>query len=406
MAKKAAPPKQKPQESPTSDAKQLLSVVLQEPTDSTRQLIKETLGLARDFMEDLLPAPLKGSSDRLIKRALVTFAKNPKLRDCSADSFCRSVIQAAEFGLPIDGRLGHVVPYWNSERKCLEAQFQPDYKGLCVVARRNGTIKDAYARLVWIGEVFRCGTRNGEDFLEHEENPELWGTKLLGAYAVLVFRDGHWRYEFMSADDLKRIQSRTKSKDRSGRIVGPWVTDPGEMYKKTVLRRALKTYCDDEDLSRLMAVDDGDGAQPEPETPDYRVRGPARDLSFDSADVTNDDSGLTGEYSPPPEKGPEMAPDAFGGAGSTQDTIDFDTAADARNGAGKTGNPGGDGEPPAEFSKDFKNYAEAIQGADFPGVLESIRQSLVHQKDRWDPWEQSNLIAAIDNKLSKIGRSE
>jgi recombinational DNA repair protein RecT len=62
--------------------------------------------------------------------------------------------------------------------------------------------------------------------------------------------------------ELNRIRQKSKAKDS-----GPWVTDTNEMRKKTVLKRALKLYCDDPGLTRALEFDDveyeTDGQQPQ-----------------------------------------------------------------------------------------------------------------------------------------------
>lgn len=181
-------------------------------------------------IEDVLPPAMKGQGDRLIKRALLTMSKNANLMNCTAESFYHCVLAGAELGLAIDGKLAHAVPYGKV------AQFQIDYKGMVAVARRTQTIKNTYARLVYDDDEFKLWSTDGVDHFEHRPGPRKGA--VVGAYAVVIFPDDCIQVEWMVTHELDAIQSRSKAGS------GPWKSDPGEMRKKTVLKRLLKMFMD------------------------------------------------------------------------------------------------------------------------------------------------------------------
>lgn len=239
------------QTQPAADGASLLDQIIRQTSSQKLQAVKKNLESRVFEMEQLLPTYMKGQADRLIRRAMLTFNRNPKLQKCTPDSLFWCVLNAAEVGLQIDGKLAHAVPY-NCKVKGADgverwqevAQFQPDYKGLIAVARRSGVIVDIYAELVKEGDKFTHGHRGGDCLLEHF--PALAGRgKTLGAYAVVKLKDG-WHYEWMDLDDLNRIKAMSKQKG------GPWTQHEGEMQRKTVIRRVLKQFCDDQCLSRIM----------------------------------------------------------------------------------------------------------------------------------------------------------
>jgi len=193
---------------------------------------------------DLLPAPMKKEADRLIKRAMVTISKSNDLLACTAASLWECILKAAEVGLAIDGVLAYAVPYKGV------ATLIIGYKGMIAVARRSGAIRDAYARLVLSGEQFKYYEQDGVEHLYHEPSGDEATDKVVKAYAKIVFPDGHYRYEVMSVASIDKIEALAKT-DKV------WKPHRGEMRKKTILRRALKTYGDvDAMLLKAFEYDD------------------------------------------------------------------------------------------------------------------------------------------------------
>lgn len=226
-------------------------------------------GLAKRIqtIEELLPRELKERADWFVKRALMTFSQTDSLRKCSATSFITAVVRGAEVGLPIDGKLGYAVPYWNAKKGETEAQFQPSYMGLILVAKRSGQIVNCYSGMVFQNDDFRHGRNGDKCVLEHTWSFGSDRGEPLGAYAVVSLPGDTWTYELMSIEDLNAIRNRSKA---SGS--GPWVTDPDEMMKKTVLRRALKTYCNDPGFVLAAQYDEAEYEGHQDRTPAKRIQ--------------------------------------------------------------------------------------------------------------------------------------
>jgi len=252
----------------------LLEQVLQRTEKNKRiVLVDGALQQRIDKLEELLPPYLKGHGARLAKRAVLTMARNAKLQECTPDSFVRCVLEAAELGLAIDGRLAHAVPFNNKvkdadgvERWRLECQFIPDYKGLIAVARRSGILRDLYGDVVCQNDYFQASREGGHDVLIHKRDLKRPRGDVYAAYAIAKLPDGSWRYEVMDLEELHQVRARSKSytrtdRDGNAKASGPWVTDPKEMYRKTVVRRVLKMYAEDAALKRALDRDDDIGAE-------------------------------------------------------------------------------------------------------------------------------------------------
>jgi len=171
------------------------------------------------------------SVDRMLKVALTSFSKTPKLLLCTKESLMLSILQAAELGLECGGALGegYLVPYGTT------CQFIPGYRGMINLARRSGEILSIEAHVVYQKDEFKCVLGLDPD-LQHtpaweEEDPG----PLRFAYAVAKLKDGGTQFEVMSRAQISLIRNRSKAANS-----GPWVTDFDEMAKKTVVRRLFK----------------------------------------------------------------------------------------------------------------------------------------------------------------------
>ncbi len=216
-----------------------LEIALQNSTAKVKEVATQ-LGYRVQNIEELLPPQFKGQGERMVRRAILTMARQPALQEIPTYDLIRCVMEAAEVGLAIDGKHGYIVKYKSVY------QFQADYKGLVVSLRRIGTIKDCYADVVCTNDQFHAWREDGSSHLRHEFDLAPRGD-VIGAYAVVVLPDGEWRYELMTREQLDAIQRRAPSKS------GPWATDTNEQRKKTVIRRLLKLYVGDPAALRSLS---------------------------------------------------------------------------------------------------------------------------------------------------------
>ena len=195
----------------------------------------------RNILEKSAPklaevAPKHLKVDRMIRILLAATMRNPKLLQCSQESILQFALKCSETGLePIGAGGAWPVPYENRNAGTVELQFIPDYRGLINAAKRAGCIKDAYAEVVKANDDFdyELGL---ELRLTHKPARGNRGD-LESAYCIIVFPDDTRRFVVMDADEIAGIRSRSKASNYS-----PWQTDEAEMWKKTVVRRAMKPF--------------------------------------------------------------------------------------------------------------------------------------------------------------------
>jgi phage RecT family recombinase len=181
--------------------------------------------------------PKHMTPERMIRVAMTALQKTPKLAECEPRSLVNALVQASELGLEPNTPLGeaYLIPYWNSKSKQTEAQLMPGYRGLIKLARQSEKVDGIYAELVYEKDFFSIEYGLNKDLKHRPALNEEDRGELIGAYAVAKFKDGYTDFEYMSAAEIEKIRKRSKSPD-----AGPWVTDKGEMWRKTPIRRLTK----------------------------------------------------------------------------------------------------------------------------------------------------------------------
>lgn len=204
-------------------------------------LARANLDNLRGMLEKAAPklnqvAPKHLSVERMTRLLLSACSRNPKILECSPESVLQFAMKCSETGLePIGAGGAWSIPYENRKNGTVELQFIPDYRGLVNCAKRAGCIKDAYAEVV---------RKNDEFDYELGLEPKLTHRPARGdrgdlenAYCVIVFPDDTKRFVVMDKAEVEGIRQRSRASSS-----GPWVSDPGEMWKKTVVRRAMKPF--------------------------------------------------------------------------------------------------------------------------------------------------------------------
>lgn len=180
-----------------------------------------------------LPAHM--DAKRFVRILLTEMTRNPKLADCTADSVMRSALQSAQTGLEPDSVRGqaYLIPYGQ------ECTFVPGYRGLIELAYRSGRIQTFNAQTVYEGDTFELELGTSPRIL-HVPAPAPAGKderRRLGAYSVVLFKDGGHSFEWMWEEDIQRTRN---AYSKASRQDAPWKTNPDEMRKKTVVRRHAK----------------------------------------------------------------------------------------------------------------------------------------------------------------------
>lgn len=218
--------------------------------DANIATLRDLLARSRQQIAAALPSHL--TADRLIRIAMTTVQRTPRLAECSPFSILGCIMEAAQLGLEPDNMLGHayLVPFWNKKTGCYEAKLIPGYRGLLDLARRSGELSMVYARCVYERDKYEIAF-GLEPRLVHIPCDTDKPGEIIAAYAVARLRDGSSQFEWMWRREIEVVRARSAAADD-----GPWVTDYAEMAKKTVLRRLMKVLPLSVEVQRAMAKAD------------------------------------------------------------------------------------------------------------------------------------------------------
>lgn len=157
----------------------------------------------------------------------------------SPDSLKTSVLNVAAIGISLNPvhKQAYLVPRDN--KVCLDIS----YRGYVQLAIDVGAIKWAKAEIVHEKDQFVYEGMGREP--THKFTPFGERGHIIGAYCVAKTHDGEYMVEMMAINDIHAIRNRSaswKAYQRDNKRINPWVTDEGEMIKKTVIKRAYKSW--------------------------------------------------------------------------------------------------------------------------------------------------------------------
>jgi recombination protein RecT len=201
----------------------------------------------------LMALPKHMNADRLLRIAMTSIARNPKILDCTPNSLIGAIIQCAQLGLEPDDMRGtaYLVPFFNTKKQRLEIQLIPGYVGLMDLARRSRMVSTIEARAVYAKDVFEFEFGLSPR-LKHIPAGQMEVQEITYFYSIGRLRDGGVHVEILTREQVERIRDRfSKAKD-----AGPWVTDFEAMGKKTVVRRLAKYLPASPELQAAVALDE------------------------------------------------------------------------------------------------------------------------------------------------------
>lgn len=175
-----------------------------------------------------------------------------------------AVTNLAAIGLSLNPakKLAYLVP--RKKAVCLDVS----YMGLIELAVASGSVRWAKAELVREKDEFIL---NGLDKLPtHNFQPfDKDRGAVVGVYCVAKTIDGDYLTDTMNIEEVYDIRDRSEAWKAwvSSKKSCPWVTDEGEMIRKTIIKRASKYWPKTDRLDQAIHYLNTDGEEGLAETP-------------------------------------------------------------------------------------------------------------------------------------------
>lgn len=208
-----------------------------------------------DEIAPLLPAHIK--KERFVAAAKTAVKQNPELLECTVRSLFNALARAAQDGLLPDGREGVINHYKTKvetpkgDKWLKVASWNPMAYGLRKRARElDDIIIDA--QVVHENDHF-VWHQGDEPRIEHE--PAKLGTErgpMIGTYAIFRANNGQILHrEVMDRLQVMAVREQSKAKDSL-----MWTKFETEGWRKSVVRRGIKTVPVSETLERVITRGD------------------------------------------------------------------------------------------------------------------------------------------------------
>lgn len=210
-----------------------------------RPLTIASMLVSPDFKKEIKNAlPKHLTADRLARIALTEVRKNPKLTECTIESFASSVLTASQMGLELGGAFGqgYLVPYGK------ECQLILGYRGMVELAHRSGKIKNLHADAVYSNDFFDF-EYGSDPFLKHKPNIHQARGEFTHAYACASLIGGGFQFVVLSKEEIDKIKNNSKSSYI-------WNNYYNEMGKKTAIRRIFKLLPVSAEIVNLLFKED------------------------------------------------------------------------------------------------------------------------------------------------------
>lgn len=199
-----------------------------------------------DIVEQALPSDF--NKTRFVQNAIAVLNDNHELTGINKGKLMAGLLKGAYLGLDFANKECYLIKYGN------DVSFQLDYKGMIKFTRKYSIrpITDIYAKIIREGDTFEEKIVDGHPSVNFTPLP-LNDGKIMGVFAVCLFKDGGMQYEVMSVADVQNVRTNYSKASNSK----AWKASFSEMMKKVCLRRLCKHIeCDFENIESRKAWED------------------------------------------------------------------------------------------------------------------------------------------------------
>ena len=155
-----------------------------------------------DFRAQLLKAlPKAMTPERFVRITATAMMRNPKLMQCSRETFFRCILDLAAIGLEPDGRQAHLIPRKNNKQGTVDCTLIVGYQGLKELLYRNGDILSEHSDVVGDMDTFDYEFGSNKH-LYHKPNIHSRG-KVFAAYSHIKLPRGEETFDVMNVEEVE-----------------------------------------------------------------------------------------------------------------------------------------------------------------------------------------------------------
>jgi len=195
--------------------------------------LKKLLESRTTIIQNLLPKHMR--VERFIDGIVVLASKKSELLQVTEKSMVEAIMTGADLGMDFSPEVGlaYLIRYPPKDGRPAQAVFSIGYKGLIELTRRSGTIHTIETSVVHKEDKFDL-TFGTQQNLTHVPMPRgADSAPPIGVYAIANFaNNAKPLIEWMPWGDVEHIRGLSRGKKDS-----PWVHFPGQMARKSVIRR-------------------------------------------------------------------------------------------------------------------------------------------------------------------------
>ena len=215
---------------------------------------KNELTMSGYFMEELDrisgALPEKFNKQRFALNFVSLVNDKKELKDFSKEQLATAMIRTAQDGLDVLNGEVYIYKGYSGD-----LTYTPSYRGMKKMAIEKSVkpIAEIYAKEIHEGDTLDEEIIHGVAHVNFKSNMMNKNKPVIGAVAVCLFKDGSEIYEIMTIEELEKIKSKSRNS-------GAWRDFPGEMRKKSAIRRLVKnitvSWDSKEQFDAFMGTDD------------------------------------------------------------------------------------------------------------------------------------------------------
>lgn len=260
---------------------------------SSQKKIPFSSAITGDSLQNLIKKSVSSpeSAARFTATLISAVASSKQLQNCKPATIVAAALRGEGMGLTL-GREYHLIPFGDS------CAYVIGYRGLIALCLAGNDVADMDCIEVREGEYVGRDKRTKRpifDFSVYQTDEEAAQHKVIGYLAYVEMRDGYFRSEYMSVQDIlnhaerysKAFSIEKYNKLQNGELTpqeedrlksgSPYYSAPETMFKKTVIRRLLNSgyvrLANSAAIRDAMSYDTAveNDILPDLEMPDYTV---------------------------------------------------------------------------------------------------------------------------------------